>query len=387
MTDLSGCCNITVRYENDNPITHPREGTVVTISAEQSTETASAPPRRGILAAVAIGVGLIFTAPLMLSSTDLHSWATSGRGLGLAVAIGWAVPVGLDLAAVVCLAMKLLRTLHGQKGGVFGLLAWTFIAASGFAQYSHGRELIAAGGARDVWWAMPAFAALGPILLDAVLHQWRQWRKLDLGHVRKGATGFGQSWIVAPVETARAWLWSRRANLVDPNAAVDFVRNYDALRKMSAQDALRYALADLRSTDLHEARKLLQRMRLRVAQDDVDAVDAQLREKLLAQVAQVKNARAAQDARTAQGVTIPPLRRVRSEKSQVARGAQEVAQDDQRAAALRDGAALVHAQTHSIRAAAQEVDLPESTLRAHINANKKAEAARSNGTAHLRVAQ
>ncbi len=359
----------------------------MTSRAEQAASTAPTPPRRGILIAVAIGVTVIFAAPLVLSATDLHAWATAERGLDQNELVAWAVPVGLDLAAVVCLAMKLLRSLSGQKGGIFGLLAWAFIAGSAFAQFSHGRELIASGAARDVWWAMPAFAALGPVLLDAVLHQWRQWRKQDHGLVRTGASGFGQAWLVAPRETARAWIWSRRANILSPNEAVDFVRNYDALRAMSAQDALRYALSELRTGDLHEARKLLQRMRLRITQADVDAVDAHLRDRLAEQIAQSKSARAAaQEERAAQAahvVEIAQPRRARSAKPQVARPAQDVAQEDQRNAALRNAAELVRSAQYSRRAAAQELNVPESTLRAWMRDNPDP----AQTTAHLKIAQ
>jgi hypothetical protein len=330
---------------------------------EHTERTVHTAPGRRLLALVAAGVGLVWLAPFALSAFDLFSWATSDRGLGLPDEIGYAVFIGLDVAAVVCIAMKIVKSYRGEGGGVFSVLAWVFVAGSAFAQFSHGRELLAAGGPRDVWWAMPAFAVLGPVLLDVVLHQIRKWQ-----HVDSGTAVSPWRWLpgIAWRESWAAWRAKHRVGLRTMREAVDYVRDLEAVSDLTAAEALAYALAELETEDTHAARKWLQRRGVRVAQADIDAVE----ERRAAQAAQLTamrkvrlgaqkpaQPRSAQPrtAHPAQPIAIAPARRTR-----------DVAAQDQRAAALRDGAGLVRAGTHSIRAAAKEVGLAESSLREHI---------------------
>src|SRR5262245_30315693 len=91
-----------------------------------------------VLQAVAVAVGLVILAPILLSSQDLYAWANARRGLNLPPQWALLVPVALDLAAAACIGMTIVAAWRRDRPGIFGLLVWVFAATSAYAQYSHG---------------------------------------------------------------------------------------------------------------------------------------------------------------------------------------------------------------------------------------------------------
>lgn len=245
----------------------------------QPTRTARTWDREAItLIAVSVLLGLVILAPITLSMQDLVDWAAAPRGLALTGPWPYLVPIALDGAAAACIGMVIVKTWRSERPGWFGKLVWVFAAASAYAQYSHGIAARDAGGAQDAWWALPALALLGPLLLERVLHTVRGWIRKDSGAVMQGAAGFGARWIpgVAFLSTLRAWAASRRWGIAQASDAIQFVEDVDAVKAMSGAEAMRYAFGALRVNDPHAARVWLGRRNKRVSQSDVDAATAGL---------------------------------------------------------------------------------------------------------------
>jgi hypothetical protein len=211
-----------------------------------------------VLCVVAVLLGVVLLAPITLSSQDLYAWAAAPRGLGLPPPV-WPllVPASLDVAAATCIAMTVVATWRRDRPGVFAALVWVFACASVYAQYTHGLAERAAGRAQDAWWAMPMFAALGPLLLEVTLHRLRRWARQDADELLWGAAGFGVRWLVAPWSTASAWAASRRFGIRSAPAALRWVADRSVVRALRGRpaEAVLYALGDAEvNGDLHAAR-------------------------------------------------------------------------------------------------------------------------------------
>jgi hypothetical protein len=241
------------------------------------------PAARRILVAVATALGLVILAPVALSTRDLYDWAASPTGLNLGSfdPTGfWPLlpPVALDLAASSCIGMTIICAWRRERPGVFGLLVWVFALTSAYAQYNHGREQQAAGLAQDAWWAMPAFAILGPLLLEVTLHKLRRWARQESGEQHTGAAGFGIRWLpgVAFRETLSAWAASRREGIAKADDAIQFVRDRAHLKGMDPVEALHYAFGALGVVDPHTARVWLAARGAVVDQAAIDTATAGL---------------------------------------------------------------------------------------------------------------
>lgn len=236
-----------------------------------------APVNRRMLAVfvlVGIALSIVITAPVLLSSQDLYRWANDPHGLGLPPEWAWLVPVALDCAATAMVGMTVVCTWRRERPGLFEVLVWVFAGVSAYAQYQHGTDLRAVGGPQDAWWAFPGFALLGPVLLHVTLARLRRWARQDAGEQARGAAGFGSMWLpfVAFRQTAKAWAASRREQIANVDDAVAYVREVKALKDLTPEDAIRYALAALRTDDTHAARVWLQARYVTVGQDAIDAV-------------------------------------------------------------------------------------------------------------------
>jgi hypothetical protein len=209
---------------------------------------------RAMLAGVSAALGMVILAPVALSSQDLYGWGADPRGLGLRNPWPWFVFLGLDFAAAACIGMAIVSAWRRERAGVFAFLVWVFALTSAYAQYRHGLALRSAGKARDVYWALPTFALLGPVLLHAVLSRVRRWARQDVGELYQGAAGFGIRWAVAPRETLRAWAASRREGIATTAGAVAYVRERATLAGLAPVECVRYAFGELGSADPHRAR-------------------------------------------------------------------------------------------------------------------------------------
>jgi hypothetical protein len=225
---------------------------------------------RPVLIVVGVALSAVLLAPVLLSSQDLYRWASDPHGLGLVWVWPLLVPVAFDLAAIVCIGMTIVALLRRDRPGVFGLLVWVFAGVSAYAQYTHGEVEKAAGGAQDVWWAMPTVALLGPLLLEATLRRLRRWARQDATEILTGAAGFGLRWLVAPWSTLSAWATSRREGIASAPAALAFVAERRALGRMPGVEALHYAFGAAASLDPHTARAWLLARGVTVTQAHID---------------------------------------------------------------------------------------------------------------------
>lgn len=229
-------------------------------------------PRGKIAAAmviISLALTLVIAAPTLLSSQDLYAWAHDPHGLDLEQ--GWAVcvPVALDLAAIVCIGMTLIAAWRRERATVFALLIGVFAGTSAFAQYRHGTAQHDAGGAQDSWWAMPAFALLGPVLLEFTLHQIRKWARKDAGESVPALR-----WIVSPFRSFGSWKWSIRENL-KPAEAWTFARDKRLLGTMKKRptDAVLFAVQAVQSFDPYVIMQWLAARGTIVSQGDIDRAD------------------------------------------------------------------------------------------------------------------
>lgn len=250
-----------------DPPTHP---------TYRPTDTPDLPTRtsdamRRVLTGVSVALGAVILAPLALSGQDLYQWAKSPTGLNLDQPWPWLVPVALDLAAAACIGMTIVAVWRRERAGVFGALVWLFALVSAFGQYRHGIAERAAGRAQDLWWAMPAFALLGPLLLEVTLNKIRKWARKDAGEQHVGAAGFGVRWVVAPLSTLSAWAVSRREGISRADDALRFVQDRRTVKRLAAVEAVHYAFGALRSTDPHEARVWLTARGVSATQADIGA--------------------------------------------------------------------------------------------------------------------
>jgi hypothetical protein len=170
--------------------------------------------------------------------------------------------------------MTLVAAWRRDRPGVFGLLVWVFALVSAYAQYTHGIAERDAGRAQDAWWAMPAFAVLGPLLLEVTLHRLRKWARQDAEEILTGAAGFGARWLVAPWSTLSAWAVSRREGIATAPAALQFNRDRKALAGVEPVEALHYAFGACGAVDPHAARVWLAARGVRVDQAAIDAATA-----------------------------------------------------------------------------------------------------------------
>ena len=219
---------------------------------------------------VAIALGGVILAPIALSSQDLYAWAAAPRGLALPGQWPLLVPIALDLAAAACIGMTIVAVWRRDRPGIFGVLVWVFALTSAYAQYTHGLAERAAGRAQDAWWAMPAFAVLGPMLLEVTLHRLRKWLRQDADEILTGAAGFGVRWLVAPWSTLSAWAASRREGIASASVSLRVVAERRAVRRLSDVEAVHYAFGALGVDDAHRARVWLGARGRSVAQAALD---------------------------------------------------------------------------------------------------------------------
>lgn len=227
---------------------------------------------------IALALGAVVAAPVALSSQDLYRWGAAPGGLGLDAHWPLLVPLSLDFAAVACIGMTIIAAWRRERPGIFGALVWVFAIVSAYAQVRHGLAERDAGRAQDAWWAMPAFALLGPFLLHAVLSKLRTWARKDKGEQHHGAAGFGTRWLpgVAFKETLSAWTASRREGIDQAGAAIAYVRERAALAGLSPVDAMHYAFGALGTSEPHPARVWLAARGLVIDQATIDAAVASL---------------------------------------------------------------------------------------------------------------
>jgi hypothetical protein len=171
-----------------------------------------------LLVGIGLALALVVLAPASLSFQDLAGWGEDR--LGLTPPWTYVVPVALDAAALVCVGLVFHATLRAESGGAARLLVWVLAGASATANYRQGAEVTQ--DAAVFFGAMPLLAAL---LLDLVLRRIRRTVLAHIGAVERPLPRYRAArWLVAPVETARAWRYAVKENVTNPHEALTLSR-------------------------------------------------------------------------------------------------------------------------------------------------------------------
>lgn len=137
---------------------------------------------------------------------------------------GWevVVPISLDAAAMYCAALAMRAVLRGDSASTPRLLTVAYAAAS--AGFNAVNALTAHEGIKGA--AFFGGAALSAALLwDITLRAMRRDQLRELGAIESPLPRFrAVRWMVAPVETGKAWRQAVLLGITNPNEALDMVR-------------------------------------------------------------------------------------------------------------------------------------------------------------------
>lgn len=211
------------------------------------------------LGVVGIGVTLavVILSPVVLSFGSLVEWANTT--LGLSGLFAYIVPVSLDAAALLCMALTFNAVTHAESATFPRALVWTFAGASALANFRHG--VTVSPDAALFFPAMPIAAAL---LLEVTLRRIRRRVLVELGVTESPLARFrAVRWMRFPRETFDAWSSAVEHGLSSPAEALAVASGRDPVdpealaaavesRRMAAlpSDAARVrAAADVTGTD------------------------------------------------------------------------------------------------------------------------------------------
>lgn len=180
------------------------------------------------VAALVVVVG----APAVASWHNLVAFGTDV----LHLTDGWeyVVPLTLDGAAIYAAALTLRAILKGD--GAFGtrlLTALYALGGAGFGAY-HARTAVGGNVPSAVYYAAASLSAV--VLWDITLRALRRDQLRALGAIEKPLPRWRLlRWLVAPVETARAWRYAVIEQITDPAEALQLSREARAARKEAAE--------------------------------------------------------------------------------------------------------------------------------------------------------
>lgn len=238
------------RYAVDTDESSRRQRSGGAATGEQTGEQTTKNDWKAGVVLTIVGVALtaVIAAPIALSSQHLYQWAKSPTGLNLDDPWAHGSYASLDLAALVCIGMTLVAAWRRERAFVFQLLVWIFAGTSAYGQHQFGTAEAKAGRALDAVWAMPAFALLGPLLLEVVLHTIRRWLRKDAGDHASPIR-----WLVAFGETRHAWVVRVRDG-VTHTEALRRVRDMKLIKGLAPDDAIVFAQSATRSADPYRLR-------------------------------------------------------------------------------------------------------------------------------------
>ena len=251
----------------DRPDRPSLDSAPVPVEASPSTS----PPERRRLAATAVVVPLlvVVAAPIALSFRTLTLY--SRDQLGMSGGWEYLLPVSLDMAAVLCITLAFRAVASGESPGIARYLVWIFAGGSALLAW---REGLVVGG--DAPYVLPVLPIIAAVMLDVVLRHALRGRLRDLGAIEAPLPRFRATrWLVAPVETGRAWAASIRHGMTSPQEALGFVRDVSALRRLTPTDRVRHAL-DTIGRDRVALRGWLAARGYALAPADLDSVLASL---------------------------------------------------------------------------------------------------------------
>lgn len=177
---------------------------------------------------------VVVGAPAAASWHGLTGFGTSVLGLSSAWSV--VVPLTLDAAACYTAWLALRAVLHGDSALVPRLLTVAYALASAGFNVVHALT-VHEGVAGAAYFGGAALSAA--LLWDITLRAWRRDQLRALGLVEGPLPRFRSvRWLVAPVETSRAWRVAVIEGISDPIQALNEVRT----RRQPAGTALRPAI-------------------------------------------------------------------------------------------------------------------------------------------------
>ena len=251
----------------DRPDRPSLDSAPVPVEASPSTS----PPERRRLAGTAVVVPLlvVVAAPIALSFRTLTLY--SRDQLGMSGGWEYLLPVSLDMAAVLCIVLAFRAVASGESPGLARYLVWIFAGGSALLAW---REGLVVGG--DAPYVLPVLPIIAAVMLDVVLRHALRGRLRDLGAIEAPLPRFRfVRWLVAPLETLRAWAASIRHGMTSPQEALSFVRDVAALRRLTPVDRVRHGL-DTIGRDRVALRGWLAARGYALAPADLDSVLASL---------------------------------------------------------------------------------------------------------------
>ncbi|MDY7101580.1 MAG: DUF2637 domain-containing protein [Actinomycetota bacterium] len=175
--------------------------------------------RHGRRAAIAALLAVVVAAPIVISFASLTAYAVDDLGLGPRTA--WALPVALDAAAMVMVALRWDATARGDSAAGPTALFWALVAGSAAANARHGAAV--SDDAVVVLAAMPLVAAL---VLDVVLRHVRRDVLRSMGAVEDPIARFRLArWLVDRRGTWAAWRTSVLEGETSARRAIDLSRD------------------------------------------------------------------------------------------------------------------------------------------------------------------
>lgn len=182
-------------------------------------DTANLQPRGrvGLSALSTVALAVVVLAP---AAASWHGLVAAGREV-LMLGNGWEllVPLTLDSAALYAATLALRAVLSSDSAfGARVLTALYAAAASGINAYhahSSGGSLVS-----SAYYAGMSLSAV--VLWDVTLRHWRRDQLREKGHLEQPLPRFrALRWVVAPLETGRAWRLAVLQGITDPREALE----------------------------------------------------------------------------------------------------------------------------------------------------------------------
>lgn len=188
---------------------------------------------RWIVAVIGVALGVVILAPVALSFGSLVDWASDA--LNLSGPWPYVVPVALDAAALLCMALTFHAVTHAESAAFPRALVWAFAVASAAANYRHGISI--SPDAAIFFPAMPLAAAL---LLEVTLRRVRRTILAQLGVTERPLARFrAVRWVRFPAETFAAWSAAVEHGLSSPAEALAVATGRDPVDPSAVAVAVR----------------------------------------------------------------------------------------------------------------------------------------------------
>lgn len=169
---------------------------------------------RWIVAVIAAALGIVILAPVALSFGSLVDWAETS--LGLNGVWPYIVPIALDAAALLSMALVFHAVTHAESAAFPRALVWLFALGSALANYRHGYTV-----SPDAALFFPAMPLAAAVLLEVTLRRVRRTVLAELGVTERPLARFrAVRWVRFPTQTFAAWSAAVEHGLSSPSDAL-----------------------------------------------------------------------------------------------------------------------------------------------------------------------